>query len=68
MTGERLAQGLPDPEAPSSLASAAGSDEGGTPIIGAGLRLDFSITAALRVLILPPSIDFKRGHCVYSGD
>jgi hypothetical protein len=29
------------------------------------LRLNFEVTAGLRVRILPPSIDFNRGHCVY---
>ena len=65
VTGERLAQGLLDPKAPSSLASAAGSDEGGKPVNGAALRLDFKVTVGLRVITLLPSIDFNRGHCVY---
>jgi hypothetical protein len=68
VTGECLAHGLPEPKAHSSLVSEAGSDEGGNPINGAGLRLDFKVTAGLRVITLPPSIDFNRGHCVYSGD
>jgi len=34
-----------------------GSDEGGKPINGAALRLDFEVTAGFCVLILPPSID-----------
>ena len=61
VTGE----GLLDPKAHSSLVSAAGSDEGGRPVNGAALRLDFKVTAGLRVITLPPSIDFNRGHCVY---
>ena len=65
VTGECLALGLHVPKVPSSLQSAAGSDEGGKPINGAALRLDFKVTAGLRVITLPPSIDFNRGHCVY---
>jgi hypothetical protein len=65
VTGECLAQGLLDPKAPSSLVSAAGSDEGGKPVNGAALRLDFKVTVGLRVITLLPSIDFNRGHCVY---
>ena len=65
VTGECLAQGLLDPKAHSSLVSAAGSDEGGKPVNGAALRLDFKVTAGLRVITLLPSIDFNRGHCVY---
>ena len=65
VTGECLAQGLLDPKAHSSLVSAAGSDEGGKPVNGAALRLDFKVTVGLRVITLLPSIDFNRGHCVY---
>jgi hypothetical protein len=49
----------------SSLVSEAGSDEGGKPVNGAALRLDFKVTVGLRVITLLPSIDFNRGHCVY---
>jgi len=65
VTGECLAQGLLDPKAHSSLVSAAGSDEGGKPVNGAALRLDFKVTVGLRVITLLPLIDFNRGHCVY---
>jgi hypothetical protein len=65
VTGECLALGLPDPKVRSSLVSAAGSDEGGRPVNGAALRLDFKVTVGLRVITLLPSIDFNRGHCVY---
>ena len=65
VTGECLALGLPDPKMRSSLVSAAGSDEGGRPVNGAALRLDFKVTVGLRVITLLPSIDFNRGHCVY---
>jgi hypothetical protein len=40
---------------------------GGKPVNGAGSRLNFQVTAKLRVLILPTSLDFNRGHYGYSG-
>ncbi|MEW8290641.1 MAG: hypothetical protein AB2672_08900 [Candidatus Thiodiazotropha endolucinida] len=43
MTGGCLAHGVPEPKAPSSLASEAGSDEGGIPGNGAGFRQDYSV-------------------------
>jgi len=45
-----------------------GSDEGGNPENGAGLRSSFGVTAGLGVLILLLSFDFSRGHCRCSGD
>ena len=45
-----------------------GSDDGAHPVNRAGLRRDFEVTMGFCVHILPPSIDFIRGHCVYSGD
>lgn len=39
-----------DTEEPVSLPSNAGSDAGGNPSNDAGLRLDFEVTAGLRVI------------------
>ena len=68
VTGECLALGLPVPKVPSSLQSAAGSDEGGNSINGAGLRLDFEVTAGFRVLILRPQSILTVATACTSGD
>ena len=52
-------------ERPRHYTAQRGSDEGGKPVNGAALRLDFKVTVGLRVITLLPSIDFNRGHCVY---
>jgi hypothetical protein len=42
-------------------------DEGAKPNNAAVFGRDFVATRGLRIRKLPPSIDFRRGHCVQSG-